>query len=164
MKDEMKAKRAVGGRRSSCVSLDLMMARSAVVLMAVFVAACKDDAYEPERPPMFSKTSHPQIGVSVSSDMFVTAKLPLLTDVGGAYLIRLQLSPEALGETRAIAEVCRGGGSAVVTVKGSSIPPFIITAVTDDADALVLCPTRERAVEILRVLKFEEKDFAGWTP
>ena len=49
--------------------------------------------------------------------MFVTAKLPLLTDVGGAYLVRLQLSPADLGETRAIADVCRAGGSAVVTVR-----------------------------------------------
>jgi hypothetical protein len=141
-----------------------MRSRVLLLSLSVCVVACSHEEGEPLSPPIFTKTSHPQVGVSVTSDMFVTAKLPLLTDVGGAYLVRLQLSPADRGETRAIADVCRAGGSAVVTVKGASIPPFIVTSVTNDADALVLCPTREAAVAILRALKFEEKDFGGWKP
>lgn len=115
-------------------------------------------------PPIFSKTSNPQIGVSVTSDMFVTAARPLLTDVGGGYMVRLKLSPAALGETQAILDVCHRGGSAVVTVKGSSIAPFIITAVNDEGEALVICPSRERAVSILHALQFPDKDFGGLKP
>jgi hypothetical protein len=76
-------------------------------------------------------------------------------------VVRLKLSPAALGETQAILDVCRRGGSAVTTVKGSSIAPFIITAVNDDGEALVMCPTREHAVSILHALRFPDKDFGG---
>ena len=140
-----------------------MTTRLVIAVTALLVAGC-DQVGELMPCPEFSKTSHPQIAVAVTSDMFVTAKRPLLADVVGAYLIRLELSAAALGETRAIYEVCRAGGSAVVSVKGSSIPPFIVTTVTNDGEALVLRPTRERAVEVLHALAFKDEEFDGWKP
>jgi len=134
-----------------------------VAPLLLFIIGC-DQEGEPMPPPIFSKTSNPQVGVTVRSDMFVTAQRPLLTDVGGAYVVRLKMSPAALGETQAILDVCRRGGSAVITVKGNSIAPFIITAVNDEGEALVICASRERAVAILQVLQFPEKDWGGVKP
>jgi hypothetical protein len=139
------------------------MTRQLLAPLLLFLAGC-DQEGEPMPPPVFSKTSNPQIGVTVTPDMFVTAEKPLLADVGSAYVVRLKMSPAALGETQAILDVCRRGGSAVVTVKGNSIPPFIITAVNADGEALVICPSRERAVAILQALQFPEKDWGGLKP
>ena len=134
------------------------MAHRLLLAALLSLTAC-DQQFERDAPPKFSKTSHPQIGVS-SGCAFVGGTKPLLTDVDGAYLVRLELTPDgSFGEARAIADVCRAGGSAVVTVTSSSIAPFIITEVSDRGEALVLCNTRERAVEILHALRFEDKDF-----
>ena len=135
------------------------MAQRLLLAALLSLTAC-EEPFERDAPPKFSKTSHPQIGVAVTSGAFVGGRKPLLMDVGGAYLVRLELTPDgSFGEARAIADVCRAGGSAVVTVKGSSIPPFIVTEVTDRGEALVLCNTRDRAIEILHALRFEDKEF-----
>jgi hypothetical protein len=134
------------------------MAQRLLFAALLSLTACEEQ-FERDAPPKFSKTSHPQIGVT-SGCAFVGGTKPLLTDVGGAYLVRLELTPDgSCGEARAIVDICRSGGSAVVTVTGSSIPPFIVTAVTDRGEALVLCNTRDRAVEILHALRFEDKEF-----
>jgi hypothetical protein len=102
---------------------------------------------------------NPQTAVSVMPYMFVTSKHPLLTDLHGAYLLRLQLSPADHPETSQIADTCRAGGSVVVKIRDSSIEPFIVTTVTNEADALVVCLRRDHAIDILHALGFKDNEF-----
>ena len=60
--------------------------RQRLLLAALLGLAGCEPKGEQMAPLLFSKTSHPQLGVTVTSDMFVTSSQPLLADIGGAYL------------------------------------------------------------------------------
>lgn len=96
--------------------------------------------------------------VSVNSLTFVNPysnTAPRLTDLNGAFLVRMELTPAKQEDADKIAATCRSGGVVIARITDSKIRPFTISSVSNDGDALVIVESRERALELFSALNLD---------
>lgn len=93
--------------------------------------------------------------ISVGPDAFVSPQGPYIEPFQDVFLLRIGLTPAEHPDARRIADACRAGGVAILNVKGTDSPPFVVSKVTNDADAIVVTATQDAAFAILRDLRFQ---------